>query len=211
MDLHRCRFNEKSGIAVDALGGKIALDSTKLLLQRFYFKTPHSYLRAKVSLDLKTFAKDNSGKFNVSLNGKIGKPDLMHFMSKMPSTFIKQWPNRSLTISGTAIGNMQAVCFSSLSVNLPTAFNIKAKGFVANLDKIKKLRGSINLRAHAYKMGFAMSMLPKNITKKIRIPSGIYTEGNIKFNGNRYSANLIAKDGKGRLSAVGDFNADRKS
>ena len=209
MDLRGCRFKEQSGIAVDALAGKIALDSTKLLLQRFYFKTPHSYLRAKVLLDLKTFAKDNPGKFNVSLNGKIGKPDLMHFMSKMPSTFIKQWPNRSLTISGTAIGNMQAVSFSSLSVNLPTAFNIKAKGFVANLDKIKKLRGSINLRAHAYKMGFAMSMLPKNITKKIRIPSGIYTEGNIKFNGNRYSANLIAKDGKGRLSAVGDFNADR--
>ena len=209
MKLRECSFKEKSGIAIDALLGKIALDSNRLLLESLYFKTPQSHLRARVSLDLKTFVKDNPGKFKVSLKGSVGKSDLMRFMGNMPSTFRKQWPNHPLTVSGTAIGNMKSVSFSRLSVKLPTAFNLTAKGFIANIDNIKKLRGSINIKAHAYKLGFVMSMLPKNITRKIRIPSGIFVDGAFMFNGNRYATNFTSQEGKGHVRVVADFNADR--
>jgi hypothetical protein len=209
MTLRECAFREQSGFAVDALTGKISLDSARLLLPNLYFKTPQSYLCARVALDLNAFAENNPGKFNVSLNGSFGKYDLMRFMGGMPSIFRKQWPNYPLRVSGIAMGNMQSISFSRLAIKLPTAFNLTAKGFLANIDDTKNLRGNVNVKAHTYKLGFAMSALPKKITSKIRIPSGISVDGALKFNRKKYAANLIAREGHGHVRAIVDFNSDR--
>lgn len=211
MKLRECSFKEKSGMAVDALSGKMHLDSNRIFLQNLYFKTPQSYLRARVSLDLNAFAKNNSGKFNVTLNGSLGKHDLMRFMGNMPSAFRKQWPNYPLTISGTATGNMKSVSFSRLAVKLPTAFKFDAKGFVSNIDNLKKLSGSVNIKAHTYNLGFVKSLLSKEISRNVRIPSGIYVDGAFKFNGKKYAANFIANEGKGHVRAVADFDANEKA
>ena len=73
-----------------------------------------------------------------------------------------------------------------------------AKGFISNIDNLKKLSGNVNIKAHTYNLGFVKSLLSKEISRNVRIPNGIYVDGAFKFTGNRYAANFIAKEGKGK-------------
>ena len=89
-----CSLKEKSGIQIDHLSGKVALDSTSVNLPDLRFETPDSKLTASLDMDLSTFDAKNPGQLAADVDGYFGKQDLMRFMGNMPSDFVRKWPNR---------------------------------------------------------------------------------------------------------------------
>ncbi len=207
MYLRACSFEEKSGIIVDELSGNIVLDSTKVYLPSFKLRTPESSLNLNLALDLNTFAEKNPGKMNLNIDGSFGKQDIMRFMGGMPAEFIRRWPNYPLTVKGIVYGNMNYIDFKGLVIKLPTAFSSKADGYVANPMDMKKLHANLDLDIHTYDLSFATALLDDNIKNTIRIPNGISINGNFRANGEKYKADFIAKEGRGYLRAVADFNS----
>jgi len=205
--IRRCNFREKSGISVTKLTGEFGMDSTKIWLPDLELRTPDSDLKACVDMDLNAFAEKDPGKIMASLHGNFGKQDLMRFMTDAPSSLRRQWPNYPLSVDGSVKGNMKRLDISGLTLKLPTALTAHAKGWVENITDIDNLRADVDIDAHSYNLGFATSMLDRELMKTINVPYGIGLKGNVKANGSKYGADLVASQGGGSLKAKAIFDS----
>ncbi|MDO4160101.1 MAG: translocation/assembly module TamB domain-containing protein [Prevotellaceae bacterium] len=203
MRLRECSFKEKSGITVESFTSYIGMDSTKVYLPDLYINTPDSYLKADFEMDLDAFDEKNPGKMYLTADCSIGKQDIVRFMGDMPTSAIRQLPNYPLTVNAVLDGNMKYLKLYGLNIKLPTAFNLNAKGYAANITDMDRLLADITFNANTYNMGFVSSFIGSN---SISIPRGIGVKGNVKANGNIYSADLTANEGGGKVKANGKVN-----
>lgn len=207
--LTSCSFMEKSGINVKEMACKVSMDSTKIYLPAFNFKTTESSLTAKLEMDLDVFADKDPGVFKTIVHGSFGKQDLMRFMAGMPPAFVKQFPNYPLTIDGVMNGNMSRMDFIGLNVKLPTAFNFNANGYVTNPTDTKRVKADINLKANTYNLDFVTGMLlDHDMAKVVRVPSGIAMNGKFRVNGSKYDADFLARESGGSLKAKGSIDVN---
>lgn len=206
MSLRACSFKEKSGIVVERIIGPLEMDSARLRVPSLDFKTPDSYLRASIVMELDAFSDKDPGKIYLNADGAFGKQDIMRFLGGMPAGFVRKWPNRPLTVKAVLAGNMKHLKFAGLNVKLPTAFNLNANGFAANLDSQKKMRASVRLDATGYDLGF-VAALANAQGGGVSIPHGIVLNGDLKMNGSHYFADIVVREGSGRVSAKAELNA----
>ena len=209
LKLRQCSFKEKSGIIVTQLTGPISLASTRVYLPHLTFKTPTSSLMADINMDLNAFDDLHPGKMDIALHGSFGKQDLMRFMGDMPLKFRQNWPNYPLMINGVVRGNLQKAHFAGFLIKLPTAFNIKLNGFMANLTNRNRLMANVSVKAHTYNLNFVTALLDKSIKKTIHVPNGIAFDGNVKVNGQRYASNFVISEGGGTVGGDVQFDARR--
>lgn len=206
MILRACSFKEKSGITVNDISGPFAMDSVKISLPSFSLKTPDSYLKANLIMDLNAFSDKNPGKLQLRADGEFGKQDIMRFMGSMPTAFIRRWPNQPLSVKAVISGNMKYLKFAGLNLKLPTAFNVNARGFAANLNDDKRLRANVTLDARTYNLSFVKALAASS-GGSFNIPAGIVLKGDFKANGKQYAADFVAREGGGSVKAKADFNA----
>lgn len=201
--LRACSFKEKSGINVSSFTSGISLDSTKVMLPDLRLTTPDSYLKAHLAMELNAFDDKNPGVLHLSADGAFGKQDIMRFLGGMPTSFIRRWPNQPLTVKAVLSGNLKRLDFTGLNVNLPTAFNVHARGFAANVSDMDNLQATVNLEANTYNLDFVTAL---DGTNDLHVPHGINLRGNVKADGKRYSLDLTAHEGRGRVKAKGAVN-----
>ena len=203
-----CSLKEKSGIQIDHLSGKVALDSTSVSLPDLRFETPDSKLTASLDMDLSTFDAKNPGQLAADVDGYFGKQDLMRFMGNMPSDFVRKWPNRPLSVKGRAKGNMNRLEFKGLNVSLPTAMQFRADGYVSNLSDPDHLKADVDVKGTTADLGFVTALLDKSVTDLVTIPKNIALDGNVKVNGHQYGADFVASEGGGKVKARVALDSD---
>uniref|UniRef100_A0AB33JEA2 Translocation/assembly module TamB domain-containing protein n=1 Tax=Prevotella sp. GTC17260 TaxID=3236796 RepID=A0AB33JEA2_9BACT len=209
LHLRACQFDERSGLQVQRLAGRVQMDSTRLYLPSVILKTSESSLNGDFDMDLNAFADQNPGKFNATVHGRFGKQDLMVFMGEMPSGFRRAWPNYPLSVDGVVRGNMKRIALTGVNVKLPSAFDVRATGYVLNPTDAKHLKASLDLKAASYRMDFLTSLLDKELMKTVRVPEGITFDGHVDVNGQTYASTFVAGQGGGRLSGTARFDAAR--
>ena len=89
--------------------------------------------------------------------------------------------------------------FSGLS--LPTAFNLNASGYVANLTDPSNLKADLKLKGNTDNLDFVTAMLSPDGNREVKIPRGIGIDGTFKANGPVYGADFTATEGGGTLKA----------
>ena len=110
---------------------------------------------------------------------EFGKQDIMRFMGSMPTAFIRRWPNHPLSVKAVISGNMKYLKFAGLNLKLPTAFNVNARGFAANLNDDKRLRANVTLDARTYNLSFVKALAASS-GGSFNIPAGIVLKGDFK-------------------------------
>lgn len=206
--LNKLSFKEKSGLAIDRLSGHIALDSAKIAVPDLILTTPNSDIRAEVDMDLNSFDDINPGRMSVTLNGSVGKQDIMQFAGDMPTDFKKRWPNYPLAIKTVVRGNMKRLNIAGLNAKLPSAFNMNINGYAENINNPDNLKADIKLKANTYNLGFINALTGGNSKNGgFNIPDGITIDGQLTANKKQYSANIKAGEGGGNISTKVKYNA----
>ncbi|MGN1263246.1 MAG: phage tail protein, partial [Prevotella sp.] len=207
--LHIRNFSlkEKSGIEVTQMEGNIAMDATRIQLPSLTLRTPDSDIEAHVSMDLNALDSINPGKVDVRLLASLGKQDVMRFCGDMPKQFILRYPNHPISVRGSLNGNMQHLDITGLQVSLPTAFSCSAEGFADNTTDMKRMKADIRLNAKTFNIGFLTALAGPDALNGIRIPSGITLDGRLRADGERYSADLTARECQGKVTVKGSFDA----
>lgn len=200
-----CSMKEKCGIEIQQLSGSLHLDSTynNIQLPAMMLRTPDSDIYAEMDMDFTAFDELNPGNMKMRLNAQIGKQDMMKLLGDMPQKFVQHYPNHPLAIKGSINGNMQQMEFTGLDINLPTAFHATANGTVGNLTDLSKLKADLRLSAKSQDLSFATALLDPKVMNDYNIPSGITIDGTVKADGTDYTADLIAKEGKGSINLSG--------
>ncbi|MDD7258205.1 MAG: translocation/assembly module TamB domain-containing protein [Prevotellaceae bacterium] len=204
-----CSLKEKSGITIKELSGSLALDSARVYLPALILRTPESSLNADFVMDLNVFDKRHPGQLHVKANASFGKQDIVRFLGEMPTDFIKKWPNRQLDFKAVASGNMERLDIAGLQSNLPTAFQIKMNGYVANLDDMKHLKANVTLDAKTHDIGFLTVLAGKGAMGELNIPKDIGVKGNLDVDENCYSARFTATESLGSVKVIAGFDAEK--
>jgi len=206
MKIRDAAFHEQSGLIIDKIAGTVMMDSTGLRIPSLLLSTPYSNIRTKADVDFSLMDSIQPGMLHLNLDASLGKQDLMLFMADMPERFCKQWPEWPLAIKGQMDGNMQKMDIEELEAILPTAFHAKVFGTACNLLDTDHLLAQLDLQAETYNLNFATAFVDPKIMKDYRIPNGIRINGMVKADGPRYTADLVAHEGKGFVKAKGWFN-----
>ena len=199
-----CSMKEKSGIVLSSLSGGVSLDSVKVSLPRMTLTTPDSNVDLECDMDLNAFDEKNPGKVYLRLLADIGKQDVMRFAGNMPQQFIRNYPNRPISVRLSLNGNMKHARISGFDVSLPTAFKLNAEGYAVNPTDINNMKAEMRLRANTYNIGFLTALAP--MPSNIRIPSGISMTAHAKADRQVYSAEMRITEGRGTLTAKGRYN-----
>ena len=147
--MRHCALKERGGLQIADIKGPLSMDSLKLKMPQLLLKTPDSWLKAAVDMDLNAFSDSCPGRLSLRANASLGKRDLMRFMSGMPASFRRQWPDKPLTVNTILSGNLQRMRLRLLNLNLPSALKADANGYLTNLTDTKRLGASINFKASA--------------------------------------------------------------
>lgn len=206
LQVRSASLKEKSGLQVDSLSGRFAMDSTRLYLPDVRLRTPESSLDAHFVMDQDAFSDSVPGKVHLRADGTFGKQDIMRFLGGMPSDFIRRWPNQPLTVKTVLSGNLERMEFTGLNARLPGAFNVNAKGTLANLNDTERLRANLDVNAQAQDIDFLSALVPPKTLDGVRIPKGIGLKGNLAMDGKQYKADVVATEGKGRLKLKADID-----
>jgi hypothetical protein len=132
------------------------------------------------------------GSLQFGMDAKLGKQDILPFLKDMPQAFQQQWPEGPLALRGQVEGNLLHMEFDDLAIELPTAFRASATGWADNLDKPDKLQADVQFKAETQNLGFAMTMMPREIQRSYRLPP-MSAEGRVKTTGEEYQADITAR------------------
>ncbi len=218
--IRQSTLKEKSGLEISSLTGGVRLspDFNRLQLPGMQLRTPHSDIDLVADLDFSAFGTDTGdsipaadatdsipaaepGIMQVMLDAKLGKQDLLTFMGDMPQRFIERYPNQPLSIKGAVDGNTRLLTITDLDVTLPSALRLSADGTLQNVTDTEHLKADLNIKGQSQDLNFVTAFLDPQTARDIRIPHGITLNGRMKADGNRYAANLTAREGRGKITA----------
>ena len=211
LNVNQMALQEKSGLAITNMQGKVFMDSTSLHLSSLLLQTESSKVALNLAMNFNALAKDNPGKIKAVVDVSIGKKDLFFMDMNLSKQFINAFPSAPLNIKGDIEGNMKSVSISKLQVSLPSAFQLNVHGSIANMMKPSVLESNISVKAHTQNLSFVKYLLPSSLKKEVRIPLGISLNANVKTKGKRYEANFKVAEGKGNLVGKLFFDAKRMS
>ncbi len=203
LKIREAALKERSGLTLTQLHGGVKMDSVGVKLDNFLMATPYSNIRAHADVDLSVMDSIRPGQLHVNLNADLGKQDLMLFMADMPRGFRNGWPEWPLTIKGQMDGNMEELAIEELEASLPTAFRAKVYGSAARLTDMDHLLAQLHVEAETYNTQFVWALADAQMAKDYRIPHGLKLNGIVNADGPRYTADLLAREGKGYAKMKG--------
>ena len=86
---------------------------------------------------------------------------------------------------------------------------LEAKGWLADVTDMDRLRADINVDMRTYQLGFVPAMLSPDLEKTVRVPDNIHLSGNVTAKGSTYGAQLAMKEGSGEVRLKGSLDTKR--
>ncbi len=199
-------FNERSGLYVKNLSGKVYMDSMRLSLPALKLQTPHSTVNVQVDLAMKALEAGSAAVMQVGLDARIGARDVKSLgVGFVPDEYLKMWPDKTLTLSSTLSGNVEHLTFKDTKVFMPVALNLELDGAADHLmSGVPVIAARFKLRQ--IEDGFVKSFLPKDVRNSFALPRGMTASGTVSMRGDDYKADVRMNALRGNLVAKASVN-----
>ena len=208
LNLREMRMKEKSGLEVTSLTGTFRMDSTSLHVPALILRTPDSYLRAQADMDFSAVSAQPEGNFSARVMGELGKQDILLFAGGLPPAFVRAYPNAPVVLRVAADGNMDKIALHTLEARLADAFTLKADGELRHLADSIHMGADIRLDLQTRNLNFVKTLAGTETLQDIAIPH-MRINGTAGFQGQRYTADLQLREGKGTARMNASFDAAR--
>ena len=205
-NVRTANMKEKSGLLVEDFRGPFRLDSTSLYLPNMYLKMPGTELAGSFQMEMNAFDDNAPGRLYAQLSGHVTKSDLKPFLTSLEPRLYNSIPNKPLTVQGQLQGNMKYATFKQLHLKMPGHFDINGKGWIANPTDSKNMRSDLAIKGTAEDIDFVNKILPKSVSKDVRIPRGIGLHGKVKIRKSRYTGDIFLTESKGKVHVKGNYN-----
>lgn len=197
---------EQSGLAVRSLSGKIALDSAGVSTPALQMTTADSRLALSGKFSWGESLFYTPGSLGIHLDMMLGKQDVMLFLSGMPNSFVRKYPNQPLRLQAIADGSLDSVCLNLLNVELPTALRLEVKGEAKHILDPKKIFADLEVTGKTDNLDFVKTFLPKETSERINLPQ-IALKGRLSVDQDAYQAQLAVNESAGELKLKASYNA----
>ena len=199
-------MNERSGLSVTSLTGRVFANDTIIRIPRLQLLTPHS----EVTLEAQTYWElidiPTTGRLAARFNAMIGKQDVMLFAGGLPESFKKAYPFRPLVVRAGTEGNLKEMQITRFMAELPGAFSITGGGELLNLSDSLARSGTVGLQMITKNLNFLTGLTGQVPNGTLVIPNNMTLVGRLGFKGPQYDALLRLKEGNGAMNLKARYN-----
>lgn len=196
-------MNERSGLSVTSLTGRLSADSAVIRVPSLKLLTPHSEVGFTAQTHWELTDAPAPGGLNARLSALIGKEDVLLFAGGLPEAFKKDYPFRPLVIHVGTEGNLKQMQISRFSVDLPGAFSLSGGGEFRNLADSLTRNGKMDFEMKAQDLSFLAGL---TTDESIVIPDSINLVARLGLEGSQCTANLKLKEREGVLDLDASYH-----
>ncbi len=207
-------MTERSGLTVRSLVADVSMDSTHLDFDGT-LRMPSSFITAKLSAALDAFdntvAPNAKDWFNAGVDASVDVRDILPLVGEVPQSARHPLFAHPVIIKGAASGDIHNIDIPHLSMEMPTAFALDAKGrvegvmnYIANPDTTA-FKASLRATLDTYNLSFVKAFLDKGTAGMINIPQTHIT-ADADVDGTDYTLALKAREGRGTMAANARMN-----
>ncbi len=203
---------ERGGLSLRSVSGICRMDSARLTLDGFSVLTAGSDIDLTLDLPLDIADRQCAGQLYVSLDGSVGKGDILPFVSGMDREFERSWPDKPVRISLTAGGNTRELRIPRLLAKMDGAFSVDGDLSMRNLTGSAAGMGTearVTLRGD--NLAFVSRLLPADIAGSFRLPSDLTAEAGVKMKGGRVQAAVDVAYGSSSAALKVDYNMNNEA
>ena len=200
-------LNERSGLSVTSLTGRVFADSTVIRIPDFRLLTPHSEMNLTAQTYWELVNIPTTGRLTARFNALIGKQDVMLFAGGLPEAFKEAYPFRPLVVQAGTEGNLKSMQISRFKVNLPGAFSLEGGGELYNLTDSTTRSAALDLKMQTGNLNFLTALGGMTPGAPLVIPDSMLLDARLGMEGSKYDARLLLKEGEGRLGLTAALNS----
>ena len=200
-------MNERSGLSVTSLTGRVFADSTVIRIPDFRLLTPHSEMNLTAQTYWELVNIPTTGRLTARFNALIGKQDVMLFAGGLPEAFKGAYPFRPLVVQAGTEGNLKSMQISRFKVNLPGAFSLEGGGELYNLTDSTTRSAALDLKMQTGNLNFLTALGGMTPGAPLVIPDSMLLDARLGMEGSKYDARLLLKEGEGRLGLTAALNS----
>ena len=201
-------LNGGDDVQITEFTGGLSLDSTfsHVRLPMTSLRTTDSNIMLEADMDFNTFDEQHPGIMKMRLFAQLGKQDIFALAGPLPQKFTQHFPNHPLIIRGSIDGNMDHMNLTGIDIDLATALHATLKGTIDYATDLRRMKADMEVDAKTKHLNFITALIDPAISNVINIPDGITLNGRVTANGTKYTADLTAHEGGGRIKLNGSAN-----
>lgn len=192
-------LNERSGLSVTSLTGRLFADSTVIKIPSLLLKTPHSEIDLTAQTYWELVDIPTTGRLTARFNAIIGKQDVLLFAGGLPESFKKAYPFRPLVIHAGTEGNLKQMQISRITADLPGAFSLSGGGEFWNLTDSLSRSGALDFEMKTQDLNFLTGLADLSPDGSVVIPDNMNLVARLGLEGSQCKAHLKIKEGEGLL------------
>ncbi|OKZ13336.1 MAG: translocation/assembly module TamB [Bacteroides oleiciplenus] len=199
-------MNERSGLSITSLTGRVFADSTVIQVPFLKLLTPHSEMDFTAQTYWELVDIPTTGRLTARFNARIGKQDVMLFAGDLPETFKEAYPFRPLVIRAGTEGNLKQMQISRFNIDLPGAFTLDGGGEMWNLTDSLTRNGNIDFDIRTQNLNFLTGLTGVTPDGSIVVPDSMHLKARLIMDGPKYDATLKLQEREGMLNLLAHYN-----
>lgn len=201
-------MNERSGLSITSLTGRVFADSTLIRVPYFRLLTPHSEMNLTAQTYWELVNIPTTGRLTARFNALIGKQDVLLFAGGLPDAFKDAYPFRPLVVQAGTEGNLKSMQISRFKIDLPGAFSLDGGGELYNLMDSVTRSAAIDLKMRTGNLNFLTALADMKPGAPLVIPDSMLLDARLGMEGPEYDARLQLKEKEGRLNLTANLNTN---
>ncbi len=201
-------MNERSGLSITSLTGRVFADSTLIRVPYFRLLTPHSEMNLTAQTYWELVNIPTTGRLTARFNALIGKQDVLLFAGGLPDAFKDAYPFRPLVVQAGTEGNLKSMQISRFKIDLPGAFSLDGGGELYNLMDSVTRSAAIDLKMRTGNLNFLTALADMKPGAPLVIPDSMLLDARLGMEGPKYDARLQLKEKEGRLNLTANLNTN---
>ena len=204
--IQECSMNERSGLSLSSLNGRILADSTLIQIPQFHLLTPHSEIKLGARTFWELVEMPTTSRLSAYIDAYIGKQDVMLFAGDLPTKFKEEYPFRPLSIRAGTEGNLSQMQISRFMVDLPGAFSLKGGGELWQVTDSLQRSAKLNLDIQTQNVRFLTALAELTDEGSLAIPDSMRLTAHLGLEGSRMSALMKLNEGKGLMALDASYD-----
>lgn len=205
--LNECSFDERSGLYLASLTGRLKGDAERIELSSLQMRTPHSTADLSALAYWEMMERTDTGRVALRLDARIGKQDVLLLSGISEEVFKQAYPFHPMVVQASVDGNLSHLNLSRLKVNLPGALALDGRGAFRSLTDSVQRSGSVELEVQTGDLRFLSALAGVAPGGALAVPDSMKLAARIGLNGQRADAHLLLREQEGTVELTADYNA----
>lgn len=202
-DLKQLALHRQEGGRIEAMRGRVDLDTARVELADIYIKTSSGVIRLNAVSDGAIQEVVKQTPLRVKMDVDVGLDEVAEVYDKIP----KELRTKRLQLHTDLVLGSEVLKVSALDLKIPGCFSLVADAHLSSLQRINQLDGFANFRADF----LDVSCLKEVVKGKYTIPPMTSLEGEVRAKSGTIDPSLVLRQGKSVLSVAGSYSIPTKA